>query len=247
MKMRILLLIFGLLCVVYGLMVASIGSGTWFFAVWLALGVFFILLFAACVTGFWQRLPGLVHAALYGIGGIFVIAFLVFSVYVVPHFDDRGPDGLDYLLVLGAQVYKDGPSAALSYRLETACFYLKQNPDTVCIVTGGKGTNEPDTEAAVMKTWLVQHGIAAERILTEDTSRSTVQNIRNSMAIADLHNARVGIVTNNYHVNRAVAIAEKQGLPHVFGIAADSSALFLPNGMLREFLGTVKDLLMGNM
>ncbi len=247
MKLRILFLTLGLACILYGILVSTVGSGTWFFMVWLAAGVFFVLLYAACRTGLWQRLPSAVHVLFFGALGVFAAAFLIFCVVTVPHFGDRGKDGLDYLIVLGAQVNDDGPSAVLSFRLEAAREYLEQNPDTVCIVSGGKGYNEPDTEASVMKAWLTERGIAPERILTEDASRSTVQNIRNSMVLADLSRARVGIVTNNFHVNRAVAIAKKQGLTDVCGIAADSSALFLLNNLLREFLGTVKDLAAGNM
>lgn len=247
MKLRILFLTLGLACILYGILVSTIGSGTWFFAVWLAAGVFFVLLYAACRIGLWQRIPFPVRALFFGALGVFAAAFLVFCVIAVPHFGDKGRDRLDYLIVLGAQVNDDGPSAVLSFRLEAARDYLERNPGTVCIVSGGKGYNEPDTEAAVMKAWLTQRGISPDRILTEETSRSTVQNIRNSMALADMSRARVGIVTNNFHVSRAVAIAKKQGLTDVCGIAADSSALFLPNNLLREFLGTVKDLVTGNM
>ena len=247
MRLRIIFLILGLACILYGILVSTVGSGTLFFLVWLAAGAFFVLLYAACRTGLWQRLPVFVHALFYGALGLFAVAFLTFCVVALPHFGDKGREKLDYLIVLGAQVNDDGPSAVLSFRLEAAYAYLEQNPDTVCIVTGGQGTNEPDTEAAVMKAWLTARGIEPDRILTEDQSRSTVQNIRYAMALADLSRARVGIVTNNFHVHRAVAIAKKQGLSSVYGIAAESSALFLPNNLLREFLGTVKDLLAGNM
>ena len=54
-----------------------------------------------------------------------------------------GREGLDYIIVLGAQVRKDGPSPVLKYRLDKAVEYLNENPDTVCIVSGGQGSNEP--------------------------------------------------------------------------------------------------------
>lgn len=53
---------------------------------------------------------------------------------------------LDYVVVLGAQVRKSGPSKALRYRLDTAADYLRNSPDTICIVSGGKGANEPFPE-----------------------------------------------------------------------------------------------------
>ena len=245
--MNILLLIFGILSILYGILVASVGSGTWFFAVWLVMGACLILLFFAVKTGLWHRLPGGLRITFYSLAGLFVAGFILFCILILPRLNDRGEKDLDYIIVLGAQVYESGPSAVLSYRLQAALDYLNENPDTVCIVSGGQGYNEPDTEAAVMKAWLVSRGISADRILEEGTSRSTVSNIQNSMALAPLKDARVGIVTNNFHLNRAVGIAKKLGLANVCGISAKSTTLFLPNNLLREFLGTLKDLVLGNM
>ena len=58
---------------------------------------------------------------------------------------------------------------------------------------------------------------------------------------------RVGIVTNNFHVFRSVAIARKQGLADVCGIAAPSTAFYLPNNLFREVFGITKDALWGNL
>ena len=245
--MNILLLIFGILSILYGILVASVGSGTWFFAVWLVMGACLILLFFTVKTGLWHRLPGGLRVTFYSLAGLFAAAFLLFCAMIFPRLKDKGEKDLDYIIVLGAQVYETGPSAVLSYRLQAALEYLQENPRTLCIVSGGQGYNEPDTEASIMKNWLVSRGIGAERVIEEGTSRSTVQNIRNSMELAPLKDARVGIVTNNFHLNRAVAIARKQGLANACGISAKSTSLFLPNNLLREFLGTLKDLVAGNM
>ncbi len=245
--MPFILLLLGIVSIVYGLLVFSVGSGTGFFLVWIAIGLMLILLFFAVKTGRWQQLPGAFRIAFYSLAGLFIAGFIIFCILILPHLNDKGEKDLDYIIVLGAQVYESGPSAVLSYRLEAALDYLNENPDTVCIVSGGQGYNEPDTEAAIMKAWLVSRGISADRILEENTSRSTIQNIKNSMELAPLKDARVGIVTNNFHLNRAVAIARKQGLANVCGISAKSTNLFLPNNLLREFLGTIKDLLAGNM
>ena len=245
--MNILLLIFGILSILYGILVASVGSGTWFFAVWLVMGACLILLFFAVKTGLWHRLPGGLRVTFYSLAGLFAAAFLLFCAMILPRLKDKGEKDLDYIIVLGAQVYETGPSAVLSYRLQAALEYLQENPRTLCIVSGGQGYNEPASEASIMKNWLVSRGIGAERVIEEDASRSTVQNIRNSMELAPLKDARVGIVTNNFHLNRAVAIARKQGLANACGISAKSTSLFLPNNLLREFLGTLKDLVAGNM
>jgi len=56
----------------------------------------------------------------------------------------------------------------------------------------------------------------------------------------------VGIVTNNFHLFRAVQIAKAQGMEGVCGIAADSSILYLPNNVLRECCGILKDWVMNH-
>ena len=98
-----------------------------------------------------------------------------------------------------------------------------------------------------MKDYLVQQGIEEERILTEETSTSTVENIVNASALMDPGYESVGIITNNFHVYRGTALAEKQGMKGVCGIAAGSKPLYLPNNLLREVLGIGKDTLMGKM
>ena len=75
----------------------------------------------------------------------------------------------------------------------------------------------------------------------------TVENIRNSKALFDSETCSVGMITNNFHLFRALRIAKKQGIVKVTGIAADSNPFYLPNNMLRECLGVVKDFLLKNL
>ena len=149
--------------------------------------------------------------------------------------------------MLGAQVRVNGPSVVLRHRLDAAVEYLAENPETKCIVSGGQGVNEPVTEAEGMALYLIQHGIAEERILLEDQSGNTLQNMRFSMALIEEPEASVGIVTNDFHLYRAVRIARKQGLANACGIAAYSNRLYLPNNMLRECMGILKDWIFGNL
>ena len=131
-------------------------------------------------------------------------------------------------------------------RLDKAYDYLTENPDTVVIVSGGQGPDEHVSEAQGMYDYLVEKGIAAERILMEDQSRNTSQNIGFSSALLDKENSSVGIVTNNFHIFRATRIAKKSGYLHVCGIAAPSELSMQGNNMLREFMGVMKDFFVGN-
>ena len=166
---------------------------------------------------------------------------------IISGFSASGEPGLPYIVVLGAQVHEDGPSLVLKYRLDKAAEYLEANTETICVVSGGQGINEPFSEAQGMKDYLVKLGIREERILIEDQSLNTVQNIRNSRALLPEGTVKAGIVTNNFHVCRGVSIARRQGLSEAVGIAADSTPVYLPHNMLREFFGIVKDTVTGAM
>ena len=148
--------------------------------------------------------------------------------------------------MLGAQLKTTGPSRVLQYRLDTAYEYLTAHPDTKVIVSGGQGSNEPASEAQGMCDYLVKRGIEPDRIILEDRSVNTEQNIRFSKDFLQADTDKVGIVSNNFHVFRAVKLAKAAGYRNVVGIAAPATAFYLPNNMLREFFGVVKDFLMGH-
>ena len=114
------------------------------------------------------------------------------------------------------------------------------------IVTGGQGSNEHITEAEGMYGYLVEAGIGAERILQEDQATNTVENLVFSSAFLDKETDKVVLVTNNFHMFRALSLARGQGYENVEGLAAGSYPGMLPNNLLREFFGVGKDFLVGN-
>ena len=119
--------------------------------------------------------------------------------------------------------------------------------NTRCIGSGGQGANEPHSEAQGMYDYLVGKGIDKERIIMEDKSTDTSENIAFSSVFLDVENDHVGIVTNNFHVFRGVHLAKHQGIQNVCGIAAPSNVYFQLNNMVREFFGIIKDLVCGNL
>ena len=83
----------------------------------------------------------------------------------------------NYVVVLGCGVFPDGRlTLSLMKRLNSAYDYLIAHPDTICIVSGGQGPNEPTTEAYSMAQYLLEKGIPEERIIQEDKSTSTNEN-----------------------------------------------------------------------
>lgn len=246
MKKNIILasvwMILAVISAFYGIIVAQAGSGTLFFLIWIILGIFFIFCAFFCYRGLWKKLNKKIKIIFYVAVAAGMTVFMIIEVMIARGFACHGEPNLDYIIVLGAQVLEDGPSAVLRYRLDEAVRYMNENEHTICIVSGGQGYNEPFSEAEGMFRYMKEKGIAEERILLESESSTTEENIRNSSRMIK-DGASVGIITNDFHVFRAIQTAEAQGLKNVCGIAAGSNRLFLPNNMLREFFGEIKFLL----
>ena len=245
--MAVVLTIIGVACLLYGIAILMVGSGTWFFAFWLVLGALLLCGAWALRAGWWEVFPLAGKRALAVVVGVVLVGYVAMLGLQAKDFRDKGEPDLDYIIVLGAQVRESGPSVVLSYRLDTACDYLASNENTRCIVSGGQGFNEPAPEADIMADYLISRGVDPARIIKENRSENTLENITNSMAFFNPSSDRIGIVTNNFHVFRGAALARKSGIVHVCGIAAPSKAFYLPNNMTRESLGIVKDFIKGNL
>lgn len=137
-----------------------------------------------------------------------------------------------------------GPSVVYKFRLDAAVEYLNNNPDTLVIVTGGQGANESISEGEGGKAYLMEQGIAEDRILVEKESLDTKQNISNALALIDDddENTKIGIVTNNFHLFRGTLLAKRYTDAEITGIAAFTEYQFLPNNMVRETFGILKDI-----
>ena len=238
--------IFSLIYFIFQLFFVNTGSN--FFMIWsiLAAGCGLLAFFLAHKS--WvARIPRWIRRT---IGFIFVIGtlfFLVIEGLILSRFAAVPKPGADVCIILGAQIKESGPSDVLQRRLDKAAEYLRNNPDTLVIVSGGQGNNEPVSEAQGMRDYLIAKGIAQERIVMEDASTNTLENLVYSARLIDKTRDNVVIVTNNFHVFRAMSIAKKQGYGTVQGLAASTHWANLLNNMLREFFGVVKDFLAGNL
>lgn len=111
------------------------------------------------------------------------------------------------MIVLGCQVKPWGPSVLLQDRLDKALAYLQEQDQITVIVSGAQGPDEPVSEAQCMRDYLVQHGIAEERIHMEDASHNTYENLTNSAALMGTLGLEeedgVVLVSNGFHLTRA--------------------------------------------
>ena len=143
-----------------------------------------------------------------------------------------------FLLILGAGVNGTVPSLSLYNRLTAARDYLETYPETRAILSGGQGPGEEITEAECMRRWLESAGIAPERLILEEESSSTYENITNSLALIESlgedPQGRLAIVSSEYHLYRAKLLAKELGAEPL-GVAGKTTKPVLKfNYMLRE-------------
>lgn len=171
---------------------------------------------------------------------VFWIVMLAVLAWIIGAMRAETPGELDWVIVLGAQVRGTKITNSLRRRLDTAVQYLLENKGTRVIVSGGQGKGEAVSEAFAMAEYLVSCGISRERIYLEDKSESTRQNLEFSAAIIKEKFKTVGIVTNNFHVRRALLVAQRLGYQQAFGLSAGSNPVVLVNYMVREFFAILQ-------
>lgn len=154
-----------------------------------------------------------------------------------------------YIVVLGAKVNGTSPSLSLSDRINAACTYLKENPDTIAILSGGQGNDEDISEAQCMFQQLTKRGIAEDRLWLEDKATSTWENIKFSLDIIEEKSgtrpAAIGLLSSEYHLFRASLFAKDGGVEAIGIPAATSWVSLRINYFAREVAGVWHYLILG--
>ena len=133
----------------------------------------------------------------------------------------------EIMVILGCQVKSWGPSILLQDRLDEALDYLEEHPDMTIVVSGGQGPDEHITEAQAMYDYLVDHGVDGDRILLEEQSHNTLQNLTCTMQLLKDEGvdttAHMVVVSNGFHLTRVRMLWER-----VWGTDDNLSTLAAP-------------------
>lgn len=142
----------------------------------------------------------------------------------------------DILIVLGAGLHGETPSATLQVRLDAALEQLSAHPQAVAVLSGGQGHNETVTEASAMARYLTARGIEPSRLYLEEQARNTEQNLRFSREIiAENHlEGSIAVVSNGFHLYRAKHLAKRMDLQVETISAPLPYAWLIPCVYLRE-------------
>jgi len=190
----------------------------------------------------WSRWWGKLLLIVSGLGlASLVLLLLVLCGLVISGMRQSPKRDCPTLIVLGCQVRGSSPSLLLYYRIEAAAEYLTEHPDAVAVLSGGQGPGEQISEARCMYQGLVRRGIDPSRLYMEDRSTVTRENLKFSTALMAENGLQgpVVIVSNDFHIYRAMLMAEDQGID-AEALSARSAWYSIPTYVLREALALIK-------
>ena len=161
------------------------------------------------------------------------------------------PYDRDYIIILGCAIRRDGSlTPLLRGRVDSALRFEQRQYEAVgkhaCFVpSGGQGPDEVASEGEAMERYLIDQGVAPERIIREDKSVNTFENMQLSRKVIEAHTddfdeKKIAFSTTNYHVFRGYILSDKNGFK-AQGISAKTKWYFFPNAFLREFIGLLFD------
>ena len=153
--------------------------------------------------------------------------------------DDIKRKDLDCIIILGAGLRFDGtPSLMLEDRLKMGLVVASLREDLPIIVSGDHG-EDGYNEVGAMKTYLIENGIASNRIFMDHAGFSTYDSMYRLSKVFEVKKAVV--ITQQFHLYRALYIANKLGI-EAYGVSATLRYYSIqPYNEQREFLARNKD------
>ncbi len=191
-----------------------------------------------------------VHITAYIVGAVMALLIVLFigvSILMLTSARKTPDTGAVTVVVPGALVRGDRPSLMLSHRLKAAAAYMGQNPDAACVVSGGQGADEQYSEAAVMRAYLIELGVAENRVFMEDKSTSTYENMQLTRTVIEENGlpCEIVIATQGFHQYRCAAYARRAALTPVGTATCTTPWYLLLCYWVREFAGICRMWLLG--
>lgn len=122
----------------------------------------------------------------------------------------------DYIIILGYVVQNDELNDTLKYRLDLAYLEASKYQKAKLILSGGLSLGNSKSEAQIMQEYLCLKGLNEKRIIKEDQSKTTIENIKNINRYLD--SKKILLISSDYHLIRAKVICHRNGInPDVCG------------------------------
>lgn len=176
---------------------------------------------------------------------VLVLLFSFESVLLVDAINATPPTDAT-LIILGCSVNGETPSQMLRLRIDAAEKFMKENPESKAVLSGGQGPGEDITEALCMYRELTARGISPDRLYMEEHSTSTRENIAFSKEIIlrENLNTKVAVVSNNFHLYRASLSVKAAGL-EFYSVSAFTPYPLLGTYVMREYMGILAQWIAG--
>lgn len=190
------------------------------------------------------RIPAIIASVLLC---IFVLGVLATLTAMGVTAANRTKNNIDVtVVVLGCLVNGTAPSRMLNDRVNAAAEYLAANPNVKCIASGGQGKNEAISEAQCIKNELIKRGIDENRIIIEDKSTNTAENLNFSARIIEQQGlpTDIAVASDNFHQLRAKIYADRCRL-NASSLGCHTAFVLSGGYWAREVLGIAKALIMG--
>ena len=190
------------------------------------------------VQALWQYAVGRAGLTLLAVGAALVLVTVAVETVCMVRAAGKHPPKNTTAVVLGCSVKGENPSRILKERLDAAYVYLMENPEAYCVLSGGQGEDELISEAECMYRYLTAAGIDGDRLILEDASGNTEENLRFSgelLAERGL-DGDITIVTSEFHAYRAQKAAERLGM-NSYSTPSRTFFLYLPTYYVRELYG----------
>ena len=242
----LLFMAFGILSAIYGLSLKS-----WNVTFWK-----YMLLIGLCCCGigilnlkFTKEIKSKILKRIFIVFHVLIILTLVSFIAVTgvlinySHKHDTAVP--DYVVILGAGLNGDKPSQILTYRLNESLNLISKLPDKVkIIVSGGQGPGETISEAEAMKAYLISNGIAEDRIIEENRSKSTLENLEFTKKLVEKYGGgkNITLVTSNFHMYRSKTLSKRVGFDDIYCWSAPVHPYITPVYYFRESIAVMKSL-----
>lgn len=180
---------------------------------------------------------------------IIFICFIIIEALII-NYPKYNRNSDDYIIVLGAGLDNGGvPNLILRERLDIAIKCTKENLAQYIVLSGGQGTDESTSEAQAMSEYLQAKGIEKNKIILEDKSRDTNENLKYSkekieeFSNKSISDIKVKIVTTDFHAFRSSILAKKNGYKNFDNYSSTMPWYFVPSTYARESIAVIKSIL----
>lgn len=207
-------------------------------------GLFFVLSVIVVVVG-WVLLKRFRKFILWA-GVFYIVTFVGFQIFLLlDHSTYDTTMDYDYMIVLGAGLEEDQIMPVLENRLLKVLEVASEQEGAI-ILSGGLGSDEQRNESEAMAGFLVDRGIPVDRLIEDNRSTSTWENLINSQELILERGSSMGqvlIVSSNFHLPRARLLARRLDI-QVATLGAEVSNWDKLDDHSREYYAFLKSFLL---